>query len=647
MDSLKSSVKFISGKGIFLSLIVAMSIFFTIGFKEVSAMSLTESTLGTLIDKYGEENSIVENGLSLNMGEVYSLNNESYVVEAQGKVQWSSLNSNIAYVSNGSIRAVSPGNTFIVGQVGSEYRIIEVWVKSQNMRILSSIQGVSSGKSYYKVFIDPGHGGKDPGAVRNGVRESDVNLATALKVQAKLKAKGVDIMISRTTDVFVELKERSIMANNYGADVFVSIHYNAAGTSTVKGIETYYHENKPAHYTYASKVHTGLINNTGAVNRGVRTADYSVTRESNMAAVLVEGGYLTNVSEAALVNTDAYQEKIANGIVDGVMAYLTQNIPLYTWVYENENWYYVNKLTGEKSIGWVNDASQWYYLDETGARQTGWVTVGGSRYFLNDLGVMQTGWLTYENKRYYLNPSGAMTTGIIKDSGKIYLLHEDGTLQTGLYTYGGKTYYFKEDGLAQIGFITLEGKLYCFDKEGAMTTGFIVDNGTIYYLHSDGILQKGWFTIDGKTYFFKADGTAYKGLLTEGSKVYYFNSNGVKTTGWISIGGSWYFIDSNDVGRTGWLLNDGKWYYLDRNGARQSGWILSGSKWYYLAGNGVMQTGWVQLGGYWYYLDGSGAMKTGWIVDGGKWYYLYSDGRMARSTTIGGYRLDSSGAWVQ
>ena len=83
------------------------------------------------------------------------------------------------------------------------------------------------------------------------------------------------------------------------------------------------------------------------------------------------------------------------------------------------------------------------------------------------------------------------------------------------------------------------------------------------------------------------------------------------------------------------------------NSSSLTGWVSSNGKWYYMNSNGSMATGWINLGGKWYYLNASGDMATSWVNSNGKWYYLDNDGHMLANTTVGNYRLDASGAWVQ
>lgn len=123
-------------------------------------------------------------------------------------------------------------------------------------------------------------------------------------------------------------------------------------------------------------------------------------------------------------------------------------------------------------------------------------------------------------------------------------------------------------------------------------------------------------------------------------------SNSGSLTGWVSTSDGWmYQINGNNT--TGWVNANGTWYFMNNAGIMQTGWILSNGKWYYMNTDGSMATGWINVGGKWYFLNSSGDMATGWVLSNGKWYYLDSDGHMLSNTTIGSYRLDASGAWVQ
>ena len=122
-------------------------------------------------------------------------------------------------------------------------------------------------------------------------------------------------------------------------------------------------------------------------------------------------------------------------------------------------------------------------------------------------------------------------------------------------------------------------------------------------------------------------------------------------TGWQKddTTGTWTLYDAVGTQLTGWQLVGGAWYYMDpATGVMQTGWVQSpaSGKWYYMNESGAMTTGWQNVGGTWYYMDSTGAMQTGWIFDGSNWYYLYESGAMASNTTVDGYVLNASGAWI-
>jgi N-acetylmuramoyl-L-alanine amidase len=174
-----------------------------------------------------------------------------------------------------------------------------------------------------KIFIDSGHGGKDPGAVGNGLYEKNVVLDLAKRVEAKLKQyKGVEILQSRTTDVFLELSERADKANNWGADCFISLHLNAASDASAKGFETYVYNGSigPETIAFQNVIHEEILRQIGANvrDRGKKRANFAVLRETNMIALLGENLFVTNSGEAALLKQTTFLEKVAQGYVTGL-----------------------------------------------------------------------------------------------------------------------------------------------------------------------------------------------------------------------------------------------------------------------------------------------------------------------------------------
>jgi glucan-binding YG repeat protein len=158
--------------------------------------------------------------------------------------------------------------------------------------------------------------------------------------------------------------------------------------------------------------------------------------------------------------------------------------------------------------------------------------------------------------------------------------------------------------------------------------------------------KNGWVKENSKWYYYK-DNSKKTGWLKDGGKWYFLDEMGLMKTGWLKSGSKWYFMESSGEMKTGWLKSGGKWYFLASSGEMESGWVKSGSKWYFMESSGEMKTGWLQSGNKWYYLNTSGSMDTGWEVIGNKWYYFYSSGAMAANTTIDGYKLGSSGAWIR
>lgn len=171
------------------------------------------------------------------------------------------------------------------------------------------------------VCIDAGHGGKDPGAVGNGAKEKDFNLAIALEVGKELEKNDVTVVYTRTTDVFIELKERSNIANRQMADAFVSIHINSADRESARGVETFcypgsFYGGKLANSVQDYLVASGIF----SANRGVKTNQFSVLRYTDMAAILVELGFISNRDDVALLHSK--WKLIAKTIAEGIMTFL-------------------------------------------------------------------------------------------------------------------------------------------------------------------------------------------------------------------------------------------------------------------------------------------------------------------------------------
>ena len=181
----------------------------------------------------------------------------------------------------------------------------------------------------YTVVVDPGHGGKDPGAIGvGGTCEKWVTIAIAQMVYLKaFKVPELRVVLSRRNDEYIPPAERILAANQIGADAYISIHANAFSSASVSGIETLVHETegrKCASYHLAEILQQHLVARTGARDRNVRWASLFI-RRAEMPAALIEVGFLTNRVEARKLQSPSYQDKIADAILTAILEFLGEN----------------------------------------------------------------------------------------------------------------------------------------------------------------------------------------------------------------------------------------------------------------------------------------------------------------------------------
>ncbi len=224
--------------------------------------------------------------------------------------------------------------------------------------------GAALGLKIRTIVIDPGHGGKDPGAVYNGLKEKDIVLEISKYLYEYLKADpDLNIHLTRNKDVFIPLEERTAIANKLKADIFVSIHANAAKNKAATGLETFVFnvtndraalevaalENQATtksisdlqgilkdilkyskleeSVSLAGSVQSCLVKNVKAAskqNLGVKQAPFYVLVGATMPAILVETGFLSNNDDASKLKSSAYRKKVAKGIYDGIKEYISK-----------------------------------------------------------------------------------------------------------------------------------------------------------------------------------------------------------------------------------------------------------------------------------------------------------------------------------
>ena len=176
------------------------------------------------------------------------------------------------------------------------------------------------------VLIDPGHGGKDPGAIGiGGLQEKNVILPIAKQVVALLEEQGVQTVMTRDSDYFVELGPRVAKAEGVQADLFVSIHANSmpANRSDINGLETYYYDSGQR---LAQTIHNNVLQRVNIRDRRVRRARFYVLRKSSMPSVLVEVGFVTGHEDARRLATSDYRDQMAAAIARGILQYIQQNL---------------------------------------------------------------------------------------------------------------------------------------------------------------------------------------------------------------------------------------------------------------------------------------------------------------------------------
>lgn len=180
------------------------------------------------------------------------------------------------------------------------------------------------------VFLDPGHGGHDPGAQTrtktNRLREKTLTLEIVRRIERLLLTYGYDVSLSRSKDLFIPLRQRVEMAVNDHAAVFVSIHFNSASSKKGRGTEIYYFNDPKSPRTANSKrlgmcIMHRLCVGLPTLSRGVKHGNFCVVRETTMPAVLVEAAFITNTKDARLLTSPPYKQQIALAVARGIDDY--------------------------------------------------------------------------------------------------------------------------------------------------------------------------------------------------------------------------------------------------------------------------------------------------------------------------------------
>lgn len=178
------------------------------------------------------------------------------------------------------------------------------------------------------IYLDGGHGGKDGGAAGNGIKEKDIVLEITKRIKAGLEEyQNTEVLMTRETDIFLSLDERTRRANAANADVFVSVHCNSAAATAARGFESYIYPNSDAATAaFQNVIHSEIVKAisefTGFTDRGKKQANFAVLRQSKMKAILTENLFISNPADAALLQRSDYLQAVAQGHINGLEKFL-------------------------------------------------------------------------------------------------------------------------------------------------------------------------------------------------------------------------------------------------------------------------------------------------------------------------------------
>ncbi|WP_077328416.1 N-acetylmuramoyl-L-alanine amidase [Virgibacillus siamensis] len=172
--------------------------------------------------------------------------------------------------------------------------------------------------SGYHIVIDPGHGGKDPGAIgAEHAKEKRFTLSTAEAVAKKLRNKGAGVTLTRTDDTYISLEKRVEISNDNPTDLFISLHFNAFGESSVGGVSTFYSKDMKSK-NVAESIQNALTKNIELKTRGTQNEDYYVLRNNSNPAILMELGFITNPKDLESIQSAEYRNKVATSIANAL-----------------------------------------------------------------------------------------------------------------------------------------------------------------------------------------------------------------------------------------------------------------------------------------------------------------------------------------
>lgn len=236
------------------------------------------------------------------------------------KQQTKDAGSNQSNSNNSSIQTSPINNAEQANNQTSNFTTGESNQQNNNTNNKTAAIDEKQAKRNILITIDAGHGGKDPGACANGIKEKDLNLDISKRVKSKLEELGYDVFMTRTNDTFVELADRADIANVLKSDLFLSIHNNANGNKSYSGTTVLYNSKalKPAP-KLAESMRDSISNSIGTNKLKLENRpNLAVLNSTQVPAVLAEVGVITNSTEASKLKNSSYKDKAASAIVDSI-----------------------------------------------------------------------------------------------------------------------------------------------------------------------------------------------------------------------------------------------------------------------------------------------------------------------------------------
>lgn len=263
-----------------------------------------------------------QNALILTMYNVVNFNEEEFKAQFAGS--FFGISKIICAPDKAGVRIYFPlrQESLVNTYLGADGKSLKVILK-ETVRSKKQLFNIPVGKIPSKrIVIDAGHGGTDFGAIRGNINEKDIVLDVAKKVQKDLTKLGHQVIMTRNTDDYISLQERTEISAKEDGDIFISIHVNSSVKPEIEGVETHYYH--PESMGLAQSVHEALISNLKPFDRGLFKSKFYVINHTEIPAILCEIGFISNEQEQKQLITEKRKKETARAIVEGVLNYFGQ-----------------------------------------------------------------------------------------------------------------------------------------------------------------------------------------------------------------------------------------------------------------------------------------------------------------------------------